>query len=101
MGIQQQFAVRARGDAGYGLTERELEVLELAGRGLSKKGIAQSLGISTGTVKWHMANSYHKLGAGSREEALRKARAGMLIESAFVCPVCSCEMHTRRLSLAA
>lgn len=65
------------------LTERERQVLEWAGRGLSMKGIARQLGISSGTVSWHSKNSYQKLGAVSREDALKKARAEGLIESAF------------------
>lgn len=101
MNTQQQFPDRNRSNTSNVLTERELEVLELAGRGLSKKGIAQSLGISSGTVKWHLANSYHKLGAGGREEALRKAREQLLIESTAICRICACAMAARRIPLAA
>ena len=72
------------------LTERELDMLELAGRGLSIKGAAQALGIAPGTARWHLKNSYRKLGASSREEALRKARAENLLESVLVCRVCAC-----------
>lgn len=61
------------------LTPREAEILELLGKGLSMKGAARGLGISAGTVKWHMKNAYQKLGAGSREDALTKARQWQLI----------------------
>lgn len=44
------------------------------------KGIARALGLSPGTVKWHLKNVYGKLGASSREEALAKARTLDLIE---------------------
>lgn len=74
------------------LTERELDVLELAGRGLSMKGIAQVLLISSGTVSWHLKNSYQKLDAGCRDEALRKARAQGLIEPYAVCRLCACRL---------
>lgn len=85
----------AAGEAGAidALTGREIEVLKLAGTGLSRKGIAQALGISSGTVKWHLQNSYHKLGAGSREEALRRARDQNLIQPSLVCPVCACRLN--------
>jgi len=36
------------------LTNRELQVLELIVNGLSNKGIANRLGITEGTVKWHV-----------------------------------------------
>ena len=76
------------------LTGRELEILQLAGQGLSIKGIAQILGIASGTVAWHLKNSYQKLHAGSREEALRKARAEKLIKSLSLCHVCACLLST-------
>ena len=56
------------------LTMREQEVLELLGKGLSAKSISRSLDISITTAKWHLKNVYAKLGAGSREDALNKAR---------------------------
>ena len=57
------------------LSPRELDVLRLLGDSLSNKSIARVLGVSSGTVKWHLKNVYGKLGAASREEALSKARA--------------------------
>ncbi|MES2490954.1 MAG: LuxR C-terminal-related transcriptional regulator [Pseudomonadota bacterium] len=62
------------------LTPRETEILELQGKGLSLKGAARGLGISPGTVKWHVKNIYWKLGASSREDALFKARELQLIQ---------------------
>lgn len=61
------------------LTPRETDILELLGTGLSMKGVARGLGISAGTVKWHMKNIYEKLSASSREDALFKARQRQLI----------------------
>lgn len=55
------------------LTDRELEVLNLAGRGLTNRGIAAKLGISDRTVQNHLANIFAKLAVGSRTEAVTKA----------------------------
>ncbi|NWJ45386.1 MAG: response regulator transcription factor [Chloroflexi bacterium] len=52
------------------LTERELEVLKLAGRGLSNKEIADRLVLSPRTVQAHFANIFDKLEVGSRTEAV-------------------------------
>lgn len=57
------------------LTERELQVLQLLGRGLANKQIAVNLGISEHTVKFHVSSIYTKLGVNSRTEAVR---AGVL-----------------------
>ena len=55
------------------LTEREVEVLRLAARGLTNKAIGQELGISDRTVQGHLANIYGKLHVGSRTEAVTEA----------------------------
>lgn len=73
--------------AGYGsahsaygtLTERELEVLALAGKGFTNKAIGVQLGISDRTVQGHLANIYSKLNAASRTEAVMRAVAQGLI----------------------
>jgi DNA-binding NarL/FixJ family response regulator len=52
-----------------GLHKREIEVLDLASRGLGNKGIAAELGISENTVASHFANIFRKLGVESRTEA--------------------------------
>lgn len=61
------------------LTEREIEVLRLANRGLPNPQIAQALHISPGTVRNHLSAIYRKLGVHSRYEALQIAREQHLI----------------------
>lgn len=56
-----------------GLTERELEVLQLLGQGLLNKQIAGQLLISERTVKFHVSSILGKLGAGNRTEAVSMA----------------------------
>lgn len=55
------------------LTERELEVLTLAGKGYTNKAIGVQLGISDRTVQGHLAKSYAKLMVSGRTEAVMKA----------------------------
>ena len=51
------------------LTSRELEVLELIGRGRTNQQIAEELVIELGTVKNHVHNILDKLNVSSRGEA--------------------------------
>jgi DNA-binding NarL/FixJ family response regulator len=61
------------------LTAREQEVLELLAAGLSNRRIAEELGISEHTVKFHVNAIYGKLDASSRTEAVNHAlRRGIL-----------------------
>ena len=52
------------------LTERELEVLNLAAQGMGNKEIAEKLDLSVPTVKAHLVNIFNKMGVGSRTEAV-------------------------------
>ena len=61
------------------LTEREIEILRLAKRGLPNPQIAQSLHISAGTVRNHLSAIYAKLDVHSRYEALQVAAERRLI----------------------
>jgi NarL family two-component system response regulator LiaR len=53
-----------------GLTDREVEVLRLAAKGLGNKDIARELGLSVRTVQAHLGNIFNKLKVGSRTEAV-------------------------------
>jgi DNA-binding NarL/FixJ family response regulator len=55
------------------LTERELDVLRLAARGMTNRAIGSDLGISHRTVQGHLASVYGKLGVNSRTEAVTEA----------------------------
>jgi DNA-binding NarL/FixJ family response regulator len=62
-----------------GLSPREQEILELLAQGFSNKEIANRVGVSDGTVRWHLRHVYHKLHVRSRTEAalkFRSAKAG-------------------------
>lgn len=55
------------------LTDREAEILTYAGYGLTNKQIGRQLFISDRTVQGHLKNIYHKLGVGTRTEAVTAA----------------------------
>jgi two-component system response regulator DegU len=52
------------------LTQRELQVLQLAADSLSNRGIAERLVISEKTVKNHIANIFSKLQVNDRTQAI-------------------------------
>jgi len=52
----------------FGLTARELEVVNLITEGCTNKDIAKTFGISEETVKRHLTNIFNKLGVGNRLE---------------------------------
>lgn len=56
------------------LSERERQVLRLAGEGRSASEIAGELGLSQGTVRNYLSEAIGKLGVGNRIEAFRLAR---------------------------
>jgi DNA-binding NarL/FixJ family response regulator len=57
------------------LSPREREILELLADGFPNKIIAGRLGLTDGTVRWHLRHVYHKLHVRSRTEAALKFRA--------------------------
>ncbi|HMQ50743.1 MAG TPA: response regulator transcription factor [Anaerolineae bacterium] len=56
-----------------GLTDRELGILRLVGKGMSNKQIGKELFISDRTVQAHLSNIFSKLGVNSRTEAVMHA----------------------------
>jgi DNA-binding NarL/FixJ family response regulator len=62
------------------LTDREIEVIRLAARGLANKQIGAVLGRSEATVKEHLRNVYRKLGAADRAQAVAIALRTRLID---------------------
>ena len=62
------------------LTERERQVVQLLSEGLSNKLIADRLGISDHTAKFHVNGVMMKLGASTRTEAVVEAMRRNLIK---------------------
>lgn len=61
------------------ISARELQILKLAAKGMSNKGIALNLGLSQHTVKGYLVGFFSKLGVASRTEAvIASLRAGLL-----------------------
>jgi len=62
------------------LSPREVEVLRWMAEGLGNKEIADRLGISDHTVKFHISSILAKLGVGSRTEAVTQGiRMGLVL----------------------
>ncbi|MBZ4189270.1 helix-turn-helix transcriptional regulator [Niabella beijingensis] len=57
-----------------GLSERELEVLQLMAEGLSNQEIAGRLFISLNTIKTHSSRLFEKMDVKRRTQAVEKAR---------------------------
>ena len=53
---------------GYGLTPREVEIIDKIVQGYSNKGVGQAFSICEKTVKHHLTNIFTKLGVSSRLE---------------------------------
>ena len=70
---------RPPADSGAGLTPRETEVLALLAEGASNKLIANRLGISVHTAKFHVGSLLDKLDATGRTDAIAHAvRLGVI-----------------------
>ncbi|WP_058830439.1 helix-turn-helix transcriptional regulator [Paenibacillus polymyxa] len=80
-GNDEEESVGPRSDGEeYGLTKRELEVLNLLSQGNRYKTISEKLYLSNGTVRNYASTLYDKLGVNNREEAVQKARdTGLLL----------------------
>jgi DNA-binding NarL/FixJ family response regulator/exonuclease VII small subunit len=57
----------------FDLTERELEVLGLTQKGMQTKEIAETLGLSDGTIRNYLSSIYSKLSVSNKIEAVQKA----------------------------
>jgi DNA-binding NarL/FixJ family response regulator len=57
------------------LTVREREILALLAEGLANRAIAERLGITERTVKFHVAEILARLGASNRAQAVAIAKA--------------------------
>lgn len=72
-------AEAVQADGGIELTPREAEVLALLAEGASNKTIAQRLGISVHTAKFHVSSLLDKLDAVGRTDAVaHAARRGVI-----------------------
>jgi len=71
--IDPELATEAWGEPDP-LTDRERQVLRMAGDGVASIDIATDLGLSEGTVRNYLSEAISKLGAGNRVEAARIAR---------------------------
>lgn len=63
----------------FGLTVREIELLEQLKNGLTYDQIASNLFISSGTVRKHIENIYRKLQVNNKVEAVQKASQHRLV----------------------
>jgi DNA-binding NarL/FixJ family response regulator len=72
--------LREPGQPPVGLTDRELEVLQLLGFGHTNRDIARKLYISPDTVKSHLEHIYQKLGASDRTAAVAEALRRRIID---------------------
>jgi DNA-binding NarL/FixJ family response regulator len=71
--IPPEIAVRVGERLPADLSPRELDVLQMLGRGFSNKEIGTQLGVAEGTVKIHITNMFGKLGVADRTQALLAA----------------------------
>ncbi len=65
---------------GEPLSSRELDVLRLLAKGLSKREVAAQLFVSYNTVHSHVRAIYRKLGVTSRADAVDLARKQTLLD---------------------
>jgi DNA-binding NarL/FixJ family response regulator len=61
------------------LTDRELEILRLVAEGATNNQIARELWVTEQTVKFHLSNTYRKLGVANRTQATRYAHLHDLV----------------------
>ncbi len=68
------FEVNNKEMEALGISERELEVLQLMSQGMSNQEIGDALFVSLNTVKTHAARIFEKLEVQRRTQAIEKAK---------------------------
>ena len=74
-----EFAVNEPERLRLGISQRELEVLQLVAEGLSNQEVAERLFVSLNTVKTHSSRIFEKLEVRNRTQAVERARRLRLI----------------------
>jgi DNA-binding NarL/FixJ family response regulator len=64
----------ADGDKTSPLTSRQQEIIPLLAEGMPNKRIADTLGVTEGTIKQHLKDLFKRLGASNRTQAVKEAR---------------------------
>jgi len=77
--VTQPFSANQQKQEEFGLTARELQILELIACGMSNREIAQKLFVSENTVKTHSSRVFEKLGAKRRTQAVQLGKEFGLI----------------------
>ncbi len=75
----QDFSINQKELKRTGISERELEVLQMMAEGNSNREIADALFVSENTIKTHISNLFLKIEAKRRTEAIKKAKEKGLI----------------------
>ncbi|WP_260631054.1 response regulator transcription factor [Bacillus sp. S/N-304-OC-R1] len=65
----------------FGLTDREIEVLEVLAHGVTNREIARKLFLTEGTVKNYISSIYSKLEVTGRQKAVFKAKEEGIIDA--------------------
>lgn len=81
--LRGKHAQQTKNAEDYGLTKRELEILQKTSDGLTNNQIAEQLFISPKTVRKHIENIYQKLQVHNRVEAVNVAVRDKLISLAL------------------
>jgi two-component system response regulator DevR len=64
----------------FGLTKREVEILQLLGAGITASAMGQQLFLTEATIKTHLSAIYRKLNASNRTQALSIAFENNLVQ---------------------
>lgn len=76
----ENFVLNQLALAKLGLSNRELEVLDLMSKGMSNQEIAEKLFVSLNTIKTHSSKIFEKLDVKRRTQAVEKAKRLSIIE---------------------